>query len=227
MRPPSSTDAQVVQANQVCTSRDSGQAGVTTDQGGELDAPPNAAARTVHVALSANAMLRLLRLGFLLGFQEVCPTRALTLQLAPLRLRGALHTALRTGLRLDTSLATPDDRLRGWKLFLLAPRMLLYCAAGESHVAMAEFDRRAELFRHGSWQEFLHEASAAAGGAGSCRNAEVLQNHLCTLARAGPRLLLAAGTQATLDELHDLQRRPPTPYGPFSTATCLHRTDEF
>ena len=50
------------------------------------------------------------------SLQDVCRTRALTLQLAAQRLRGALRTALRTGLRLATSHAGPDDQLRGWKL---------------------------------------------------------------------------------------------------------------
>ena len=45
----------------------------------------------------------------------------------------------------------PDDDVRGWKLFTVALRMLLYRSAGESRVPQAELDRRLELFRAGHW----------------------------------------------------------------------------
>ena len=107
--------------------------------------------------------------------------------------------------------------------------MLLYRAAGESHVAPAELDRRNELLRSGAWQQLLHDASAAARGAGSRGNAQAVQTeaartrraealvHLGELSASSQALVaepLAAGTQATLEELRDPQRRPPTPYGP-------------
>ena len=52
--------------------------------------------------------------------------RALTLQSASTQLRGTLRFALRTGLEHAVAGAGPDDEARGWKLFFLAPRMLLH-----------------------------------------------------------------------------------------------------
>ncbi|CAE7212397.1 unnamed protein product [Symbiodinium sp. CCMP2456] len=57
--------------------------------------------------------------------QTACRVRALTLQSPPSRARGALRTALRAGLRLAVHPTCPEDEVRGWKLFMLAPRMLL------------------------------------------------------------------------------------------------------
>ena len=187
------------------------------------DAPASAAAGGRARGTQSERRVAAAEAGILVGLaqfdavslQDVCRTVALTLQSAPQRLRGALCTALRTGLRLATSHAGPDDQLRGWKLFLLAPRMLLYRAAGESHVAPAELDRRNELFRSGHWQQLLHDASAAARGAGSRGPpGHVELKHFCTLVSFLPPArpwslvadLLAAGTQATLEELRDPQR---------------------
>jgi len=56
--------------------------------------------------------------------------RTLTLQGVPARLRGALRTAMRTGLELISERTSPLQELRGWKLFLLPPRTLLHRSAG-------------------------------------------------------------------------------------------------
>ena len=57
--------------------------------------------------------------------------RALTLQGVPARLRGTLRAAMRAGPRLAVEGASPEDAARGWKLFFLAPRMLLFRSPGE------------------------------------------------------------------------------------------------
>ena len=79
-----------------------------------------------------------MRLG-LVSLDEVCleetfRCRILALQGVPARFRRALRTALRTGLELISERASPQQELRGWKLFLLAPRMLLHRAAGDSRI---------------------------------------------------------------------------------------------
>ena len=58
--------------------------------------------------------------------------RILTLQGVPTCLRSALRTALRAGLQLITDRESPQLELRGWKLFCLAPRMLVFRAAGDA-----------------------------------------------------------------------------------------------
>ena len=87
------------------------------------------------------------------NLQACCRQRVLTLQSAPARIRGALRTALRTGLRLAVHPVAPEDAARGWKLFCLAPRMLLFRLPGESRTQSAELDRRCELFRAGHWSD--------------------------------------------------------------------------
>ena len=49
-------------------------------------------------------------------------------------LKGTLRAALRAGLRSATAGDTDHERVRGWKLFLLAPRMLLYREPGVSRI---------------------------------------------------------------------------------------------
>ena len=136
-------------------------------------------------------------------------------------------------------LYSPDDEARGWKLFTLAPRMLLYRSASESRIPPAELDRRVELFRAGSM-----DRTPARSRRGACapRRARSRWNHrrrsgpprdctrppalvqlveLSSAARALTAEPLAPGNADTLAELHDPARRPPVPYAPLADAT-LH-----
>ena len=81
--------------------------------------------------------------------------RVLTLQGVPARLRGTLRAAMRAGLRLAVEGASPEDAARGWKLFFLAHRMLLFRSPGETRVAPEELDRRGSLFQQGLWPQLL------------------------------------------------------------------------
>ena len=159
--------------------------------------------------------------------EEVLRQRVLTLQAVPARLRGALRTAFRTALQLIHDRPSSQQELQGWKLFLLAPRMLLYRAGRESRVPPNELDRRCEAFNRGEWPQLLQCASAALGGAISQRaDSDELQAraaraaalvHLGELSAASRALVaapLAAGTDATLAALRDPACRPPVPYGP-------------
>ena len=55
-----------------------------------------------------------------------------------------------------------DTELDGWKLFVLAPRMLLFRAPGTARVPLAELTRRERLFCEGKWVQLLVESAAAA-----------------------------------------------------------------
>ncbi|CAE7683973.1 unnamed protein product [Symbiodinium sp. CCMP2592] len=159
--------------------------------------------------------------------QETLQQRVLTLQGVPARLRGALRTALRAGLQLIADRESPAQELRGWKLFCLAPRMLLQRSSGESLIPPAELDRRCDLFARGAWPELLQLASGSAAPrsrtgmptddlAARASRATALV-HIGELSAAGRALVaepLAPGTDATLAELRDPSRRPPTPYAP-------------
>ncbi|CAE6950253.1 unnamed protein product [Symbiodinium sp. CCMP2592] len=159
--------------------------------------------------------------------QDILQQRVLTLQGVPARLRGALRTALHAGLQLIADRESPAQELRGWKLFCLAPRMLLQRSSGESLIPPAELDRRCDLFARGVWPELLQLASGSAAPrsrtgmptddlAARASRATALV-HIGELSAAGRALVaepLAPGTDATLAELRDPSRRPPTPYAP-------------
>ena len=169
------------------------------------------------------------------NLQACCRQRVLTLQSAPARIRGALRTALRTGLRLAVHPVAPEDAARGWKLFCLAPRMLLFRLPGESRIPSAELDRRCELFRAEHWSDLLRQSAAAAAtvpgpprtdpsDAQRARRAAALV-HIGELSAAGHALTaqpLAAGTLETLAELRDPERRPPVPYAPLPDSVLRH-----
>ncbi|CAE7224957.1 unnamed protein product [Symbiodinium sp. CCMP2592] len=124
--------------------------------------------------------------------------KPLAVSTAPARVRGCLRTALRTGLRLAVHPSCPEDEVRGWMLFCVAPRMLLYRSPGDSRVPTAELDRRFDAFRAGLWTDLLREAAE----------------------------LLAAGNSDTLAELRDPQRRPHEPYAPLPQAPLQHNPDQ-
>ena len=77
-----------------------------------------------------------------IDLQSTCRQRVLTLQSAPPRIRGALRTALRAGLRLAAHPACDEDAVRGWKLFCLAPRMLLLRPARRARPTLRLLQRR-------------------------------------------------------------------------------------
>ena len=92
---------------------------------------------------------------------STCRQRVLTLQSAPPRIRVALRTALRAGLRLAVHPACDEDAVRGWKLFCL-----------ETRVPPEGLDRRCDCFNAGRWVALLHEAAAAVTLAPNARRSD-------------------------------------------------------
>ena len=85
-----------------------------------------------------------------------------TLQSPLAQARGALRQTLRSALETLTHASEGQVQAAGWKLFLLAPRMLLYRSRGQHHIAPEEISRRVQLLADRRWGELLEEASAAA-----------------------------------------------------------------
>ncbi|CAE7442537.1 unnamed protein product [Symbiodinium sp. CCMP2592] len=154
--------------------------------------------------------------------------RVFTLQTVPVKIRGAARTAMRAGLQLAADQASPEQELRGWKLFVLAPRMLLYREPGVTRLTPDELHRRVTLFQQGAWLQLLRDAALAAG-AGRRRHTTVPDTeatraaratalvHLGELSAAGRALVaapLAPGNEETFAELQDPARRPSRPYAP-------------
>ena len=83
-------------------------------------------------------------------------------QSPPRQLRGLLRNAPRLSLEAIRDEAGTDIERDGWKLFLLAPPMLLFRTPGVAHVLPQEFKRRKRLFCEGGWTQLLRESVAAA-----------------------------------------------------------------
>ena len=81
---------------------------------------------------------------------------------SPRQLRGLLRNAFRVGLEHIRDAPTQAQASTGWKLFLLAPRMLLYRAPGTGQVPPEEPRRREKFFLAGQWLDLLREGASAA-----------------------------------------------------------------
>ena len=161
--------------------------------------------------------------------------RVLTLQGVPHKVRGSLRCALRTGLRAALESADQADACRGWKLFFLAPRMLLYRSAGQALGDAAELEQRCVHFQQGEWLHLLREATgmrpeqgrglpAAGDQAKAAKATRLVQlGELSAAARALTAEPLAPGTAETLAELRDPERRPPDIQVPLSPELLSHQ----
>ena len=148
--------------------------------------------------------------------------RVLSLQGVPGFLRGVLRALLRYACRL---IRERVHAARGWKLLLLAPRMLLFRERGQSSLPRAEFDRRVALLQAGNWTQLLSEAAATCRRQGPApARDDSLQPRadraaslaaLGELSAAAQALVsepLAPGNGTTLAELRDPERRPQQSY---------------
>lgn len=161
--------------------------------------------------------------------------RVYTLQAPPPFLRGALRAALHAGL---ARIRDDPDSPAGWGLFLLAPRMLLFRRRGETRVARDALEERAALLARGAYADLLDQAAAAAALApvaspaprGDCLERRAARAaalaHMGELSAAAAALTapaLAPATAATLAELRDPARRPPSPQVPLPAPPALGR----
>ena len=162
--------------------------------------------------------------------------RVYTFQSAPRQLRRLLRNAFRVGLEHIRDAPTQAQASTGWKLFLLAPRMLLYRAPGAGQVPPEELRRREKVFLAGQWLDLLREAASAAqqpprtqGRATTTQGDEEEEDlrrraeragalahlgELSAAAKALTALPLAPTTRDTLNALRDPERRPPEPQVP-------------
>ena len=142
-------------------------------------------------------------------------------------LRGALMHAL-ARLHAETERDSHDEaaRSRAWKLFLLAPRMLLARPKQRGAQGRAELLGRAEAFQRGAWQSLLQSARhhTPSGGQETLLSPEEVVERkrelACAKVRKGEvsrarQVLTAAeiapGDDATWAALTDPARRPAVP----------------
>ena len=217
-------------------------------RGGSQAQPQNAEAEEEQVAPSAppashNSMQFYLDTLRPLDVAEVLKQRVYTLQSPPRQLKGLLRNAFRVGLETIRDAPSSEEASDGWKLFLLAPRMLLYRSPGEQRVPPEELRRRERAFQGGHWRELLQQAAGAAATAPSAaqrgrrqrtegeaeadlqRRAAALAHfgELSAAAKALTALPLAPTNQDTLRQLRDPVRRPPEPQIPINPELGLGR----
>ena len=82
--------------------------------------------------------------------------RAAVMKTVPRFLRGPLRNALKIAMEEVLSSNDVAGRLRGWKLFVMIPRMLLPRPLGGGVVAKEKLVGRFELFRQGHWTQLIH-----------------------------------------------------------------------
>lgn len=186
----------------------------------EIDAPTQAPRPAPPTGLSC------------LDAVDLCATlriRTPTFQSVPRRLLPTYKHALRMALdAINSPTSNPVDTERGWKLFLLAPRLLLHRPTHQTLATPEELDRRAALFRTGEWLQLLHESSPAPrrthptpspnSPTDSARAQRAMtlvqQGELSAASAALTASPLAPLTPATLAELRHPDRRPQQPQVP-------------
>ena len=152
--------------------------------------------------------------------------RAIVMRTVPICLRGRYKAAMRVALVEATSEAHVL-RARGWKLFLLLPRMLLSRPPRGGLASQEKLRKHFEMFAGGRWEELLRDSEAQEEAASTLRrrrrrrsdDAEdrrvskalglVQMGELFAGRAALEAAELAPGTNATLQQLQDPVRRPP------------------
>jgi hypothetical protein len=169
--------------------------------------------------------------------------RIQTLQDVPGFLKGPLREALSQGLAelRRARAAVPRQRQaeeRAWKLFLLTPRMLLWRPPSRGATGERVLKERVQMFNERRWLELLRAATEAGRTAPAPREPkspemakQAMLDQAVALVRKGRlsearhRLTaaqLAPGSQATLDELTNEEKRPRALQQPFDQATLQY-----
>ena len=143
-------------------------------RGEELDLDPSqiddsASAPIVPNAASSGDYIgpntRLIRAALIaldpLNLQTIFTRRVTLLKSVPFPMKGGIRMAFRLALEIiDKGYEQRDvaKQERGWKLFFLVPRLLLYKRPGELLIPKEELSRRCAAFAKGQWQELLAES---------------------------------------------------------------------
>ena len=173
-------------------------------------------------------------------------TRAVVMKSPPMFLRGAYKSALRFVLQeaRDATVAENEQRkCRAWKLFLLAPRMLLFRKTRGGMIPKGQLQERFAQFRHGDWMDLLLQSRDVSEEATAVRSrrrrtqvdtverrAERAQALVAMGEVSSGRAVLegapvAPGNEATLNSLRDESRRPPPLREPLPEHLVQHEAE--
>ena len=170
--------------------------------------------------------------------------RATVMRCPPKFLSGAYVSAMRVSMqeiRVGRAENNELRRIRGWKLFLMLPRMLLQKAGKGGLVPKSKLRERFAQFADGRWMGSIvssREAAIAASNAKARRtrrcpdSLERRAERACAMAALGElssaRLssegeAIARGDGTTLAALRDRRRRPPEPREPILEEVLHHQ----
>ena len=165
-------------------------------------------------------------------FKNVFSRRPRLMRTIPFVLKGAFRCALRTAL--DEVIAGHeqgnDSRMaRGWKLFMLLPRLLLFRPSRGGMVPKKKLEERVSCFNDGSWLRLLEESQTSEAQAHQTSSRR-RRNQVDSVEKRASKALslvqmgelsaarvslegaeVAPGNLMTLRELTNPERRPPFP----------------
>ena len=138
-------------------------------------------------------------------------------------MRGACREAMRVALDHISSGRSRSDTLqeeRGWKLFLLVPRLLFFRPGRGGIVPKRKLEERVNQFAAGEWLSLLMESNSVASNGSTRRRrrnpdeeTKALRAERLALGElsAARQAEIAPGNLATLAELTNPDRRPARP----------------
>ena len=152
--------------------------------------------------------------------------RAAVMKTVPKFLWGSFRVALKLALE-EISVGVDGHNVirqeRGWKLFLLLPRMLLHRPPRSGIISKAKFAKRFETFAGGQWAQLIMDSEQCAELAATGLRRRQRRQGQEGVGRLGELSCgrqalegaeLAPGTLATLRELTDPAKRPSRPREP-------------
>ena len=153
--------------------------------------------------------------------------RAVVMRSIPFFLRGPYRNAMLLALE-EICASEALRRARGWKLFLLLPRMLLHRPPRGGTMPKKRLEARFDRFARGQWSELLRESIEGSETAAYLRarrsrrrpaddlvaraeraQALVMMGEISSDRQALSGAAVAPGTDHTLRLLTDIERRPP------------------
>ena len=169
---------------------------------------------------------------YLINVRDVFTHRACVMKVPPAFLRGAYRSAMRLALQEIISGMESDNQVRitrGWNLFILLSRMLLFKPPTGGKVAKNKFLGQFTKFAQGQWLELLCASAEASKSAADIRarrsrtrmdpmdqrvqRAEALlsMGEISAARHALEGSPVAPGSEETCNALTDASRRPPEP----------------
>ena len=168
--------------------------------------------------------------------------RAAVMKTVPHFLRGPYRWGLAMG---EAHQESEHRRERGWKLFLMLPRLLLFRPCRGGNVHKEKLSKRFQDFSDGRWTQLFTASRQCAEDASQAQRrkrrrrrpeeelerraarafSSVQLGELSSGRQALEGASVASGTQQTLEALRDPDRRPPLPRDPLPEAILEHEPE--